>query len=134
MSKVDNFKRITAEDFEEEDQEMIRKLSSLLTPFLEQVAAALSKGVDFDNLNQVFTSVDVTCTAGVPSAKLQVKYSLKTQLKGIIVTSARNLTDNTVVTSAPFITYSVSGDLITITNITGLPDAKKFRLSIILVG
>lgn len=134
MSKVDNFKRINAEDFEEEDQEFVRQLSFVLTPFLEQAAAALNKGLDFDNLNQVFTTVDVQVVAGIPTAKLQIKYSLKTKLKGVIVTSAQNLTDNTTVTSAPFIQTDVSGDLITVKYVSGIPDGKKYRLSIILVG
>lgn len=134
MAKVDNFKRITAEEFEEEDQDFVRKLSYLLTPFLQQVASAMNKGLDFDNLNQVFTTVDVQVAAGVPTAKLQVKYALKTKLKGIIVTSAQNLTDNTTVTGAPFLQWDASGDLITVKYVAGIPDGKKYRLSIILVG
>lgn len=132
--KVNNFKRINKEDFDQDDRELVEKLSIVLTPFLEQVDAALNKNLDFDNLNQHYTNVVVRQVNGVPETLTQVKYPLKTRLKGIQLISAENLTDSALLTTSPFINYKQQGDLITITGVAGLPDNKQFRLSIILIG
>lgn len=132
--QVNNFKRINKEDFEEEDQAMIERLSVVLTPFLEQVAAALTKNIDFDNLNQHYTTFTVRQTAGKPDTLTQIKYPLRSRLKGLQVIAAENITDSTPLSAAPFINYTTNGDLITITNVVGIPDGKQFRFSIILIG
>lgn len=131
---VNNFKRINKEDFEQEDQALVEKLSVVLTPFLEQVAAALSKNIDFENLNQHYSFFTVAQTAGVPQVLTQLKYPLKTRLKGLQVIAVENLTDSQPLTAAPFINYKLEGDLITITKIAGIDDNKKYRFSVILIG
>lgn len=131
---VNNFKRINTEDFEEEDQPLVEKLSFLLTPFLEQVSQALSKNIDFDNLNQHYTFFTIRQKNGVPEVKTQVKYPLKTRLKGIQVIAVENLTDGTPLSQAPFINYRMDGELLTITKIAGIENDKQYRFSIIMIG
>lgn len=132
--KVNNFKRINKEDFEQDDQALVEKLSVVLTPFLEEVASALTKNVDFDNLNQHYTTFTIQQKAGKPITQTQIKYPLKSRLKGINLIGAENLTDSTSLSAAPFINYTTNGDLITITSVAGIPDNKQFRFSIILIG
>lgn len=132
--KVNNFKRINTADFADEDQELIEKLSFVLTPFLEQVEQAFAKNIDFDNLNQHYTFFTVRQSGGRPEVKTQVKYPLKTRIKGINVIRVENLTDGSPLTQTPFINWTMEGDLLTITSIAGIEDGKQYRFSIIMIG
>lgn len=138
MAKVSNIKRLVKEDFEKEDQPLVDRLAFALNPFLEQVSAAFSKGIDDDNLNQqsIFVEVEVNAQ-GVPKAPLQIKIDtsiLKTRLKGHDIIFAQNLTDGTFPTGRPFLTYNVVNGLINVQHVAGLPADKRFRLSVILIG
>lgn len=138
MSKVSNIKRIVKEDFAPEDQALIDRLAFALNPFLEQVSAAFSKGIDDDNLNQqsIFVEVEVN-VQGIPKTPLQIKIDttlLKTRIKGSRIILAQNLTDGTFPTATPFLTFNVINGLINVQHVAGLPADKRFRLSVILIG
>lgn len=135
MAKVTNLKRINKEDFPVEDHEFVGKLAFILNPFFEQIVTAFNKNIDFDNLNQEFiffeTEVD---DKGKPKKDREIKTLLRSRPRGIMCVSANNLTDNTPVTGAPFISYTINNNVISIQNITGLPANKRFRLSLIIIG
>jgi len=123
------------EDFEKEYQGLIDKISFIINPMGEQLVAALDHSIDFDNLNQQFTQTTVTVGSnGSPTPSLEIKYTLKTKLKGIMCISAQNTTDATLLTGAPFILYTTDGSIIKVTQITGLAPNKKYNLSLILIG
>jgi hypothetical protein len=134
--KLNDLKRIKTEDFATDDRELVSKLAYLLNPFLEQINTLLNHNVDFDNLNQEVITLTVELkTGGVPKVLTEFKSSLKTRIKGLICISAANLeNDGTFPTTAPFISYSIVGDLIRIQNITGLPVGKRYTLTIISIG
>lgn len=135
MAKVTNIKRISKDDFNIEDQELVGRLAFAINPFLEQVTAAFNKGIDFDNLNQdfVFLETEVNET-GKPKLNYELKTTIKTRPKAVFCVGANNLTDTTYPSSAPFITYTTNNNIIQILNISGLPANKRFRLSIIIIG
>jgi len=133
--KVTNIKRLNKDDFAKEDQALVDRLSFALTPFMEQVVNAFNKNIDFDNLNQEIiyleTQVD---NNGVPVINSEVRNPLRTRIKGIYCVSAENLTDNTLLTGAPFVVYRLDSGMINIRQITGLVSGKRYRLSMILIG
>jgi hypothetical protein len=133
--KITNLKRLIIEDFDKDDQNLVSKIAFSLNPLMEQLTTAFNKGIDFDNLNQQYSSFTVAVDSlGNTQVPVQIKYDLKTKLKGIQVISAENLTDTTYPTGSPFISYQINANLITIMNITGLPANRTFRLSIVLIG
>lgn len=135
MANVTNLKRLVIEDFDKDDQPVAQKIAFSYNPLMEQLTAAFNKGIDFDNLNQQLSSVIINVDGtGAPVIPVQLKYDLKTKIKGTQVISVENLTDNTFPTAQPFISYSINSNLITINNVTGLPSGKDFRLSVILYG
>ena len=133
--KVTNLKRIVKEDFTKDNQALIEKLSFIINPMIEQLVSVLDHNIDFDNLNQQFIQVTTTVGGdGAPTPQLEIKYTLKSKLKGIICTSAQNTTDATLLTGAPFLAYTTDGSIIKISQITGLAANKKYNLSLILIG
>jgi len=133
--KVTNIKRINKDDFDKDSRELVDRLSFALNPFLEQVVNVLNKNIDFDNLNQEIINLETQVnSSGIPTINFEIKNPLKTRIKGIYCINAENLIDNTLLTGAPFLTFTLESGVIRITQITGLPSNKMFRLSIILIG
>jgi hypothetical protein len=135
--------RIVKEDFEQEHQEIIGKLATALNPLLEQFSQIMDKNIDFDNLNQVYTTITISVDqTGKPTDVSELTNSLKSKPRGILCLSARNLTDSTYPKGTPFISYSFSGssyDTIKINNIGGLndstgPTTRKYELGLILIA
>lgn len=137
--KLSQLTRITEEDFAQEDLELIQKLARSLNPFLEQVSQAMSKNIDFDNLNQEVLTFTLKVDAlGKPLTTSQIRHSLKTRPKGLVCVSARNLTNPTTYpTGTPFVSFSFSGSdysVLTINAISGLPANMDFELTLIVIG
>lgn len=133
--KVTNIKRLNKDDFDKEYQSLVDRLSFSLTPFMEQVVSAFNKNIDFDNLNQEIINLETEVDSnGIPKINREIKNPLKTRIKGIYCVSAQNLSDNTLLTGAPFVLYTIESNMIRIAQITGLPADKRFNLSIILIG
>lgn len=131
MAKITNLKRIVVEEFDPDMQDTISKLSFSLNPLLEQITEAFNKNITFDNLNQDIISLTLEVDAtGKPKASTQFKYNLKNAPRAIIVGSA----ESSELTSAPFITYSVSNQVVTVNKVFGLPPDKKIRITVILIG
>lgn len=135
MAQVTQLTRLVVEDFKEEDQETVGKIAGSYNILIEQLGRAFNKGIDFENLSQQYSVITVTVNgAGAPTPPLQMKYDLKSKLKGMMVVNAINLTDNVLLTGAPFIVFEISGNAVAVKQITGLPAGKQFSLSIILIG
>lgn len=135
MARVTNLKRIVKEDFSPDDQELVEKLGFSINPLTEQLTAAFSNGIDFENLNQQFSIITVKVDgAGMVTTSGELKYQLKTRIKGVQCIRAENLTDTTPLTGAPFVTFTMKNDLIKLLHITGLVANKEYRLSLIIPG
>jgi hypothetical protein len=130
---VDNVKRIIREDFNEDYRDLIDKLSYILNTHMEQVVQQINGNLDFSNLRQEVIQVKYKVnSSGTPLINKTIKSNLK-RPKGSLVISAFNQ-DNSAVfpTSAPFITFTASGQIITVKNISGLQANVEYLLNILI--
>lgn len=133
--KFQLFKRLVTEDFDSKDQELVGKLASIINTIVDQLNRGLHKNIDFDNLNQEVVSFSVTVnSSGIPTTALQLSSNLKSVVRGVVCINAINETDSTILTSAPFISFTRSSGVISINQITGLPANKKYSITAILIG
>ena len=132
---MDSVRRIRTEDYPEESRETIAALAPILNAFMEQVVNILDGNVDYDNLRKDLVSVDVTTLNGVPTELTRVKFKVNGKVAGTDVIKAIDLSNTSQFpTAQPFITFVTTGDLMTISHISGLPDNIKFRLTVEVKG
>jgi hypothetical protein len=137
MSLPPSIVRIRAEDFPEENQEMISKLAYPINRMFEQIIALFNKQIDFQNLNRQIISIDVKTDAsnnviGVPQAKFSLRDN---QIQGVNIIKAINNNDPTVSpTSHPFITFTYKDGIISISKITGLQINSYYTLIVEVIG
>lgn len=134
--KIEIPRQIRAEDFAEDEQQLVSKLSRNLTPFMDSVFRVLDGGVDYENLNRQFLDIDIIIDAsGLVSSAPQIKSKLRGRVRGINVLNAINLVDPSIYpTSAPFISFTTNADIVTILNVTSLQVNSQYRLSIELIA
>lgn len=133
--KISAFKRLVKEDFEEDQQPLIEKLATVFNLFQEQVYSAFNNNITInENLAAMTANITIKVDAlGQPVTSGQIKYTLKGRLSGAQVVSA-NSRDGSLLAGAPFIVYSITGDIITIKQITGLLPSVEYNLSIVFHG
>lgn len=135
MSKLQSFKRLIIEDFDEKERDMVSKIAYSVNTFADDVLGAFNKNISIDdNLNIVKKDITVTVnTLGVPTSPLTVSSGLSSICVGMQVINATNLTNSTTTpTGTPFITFSDNGSQITISKITNLQASNSYRLKLIL--
>lgn len=135
MSKLQSFKRIIIEDFEEKDRTLVGKLASSINSFAEDVLNALTNNISIDD-NMNFVKKDLTLTVdsnGRPTTKTTLKTGLKSVCVGTQVIRATNLTNTTTyATSQPLISFTDNSGVITIQQVSGLQANNKYQLKLIL--
>lgn len=135
MAKISNLKRIIKEDFPEEYQELIDKLAYSLNPFLEQISNAFNKNINIENLSREFITVTVENVGGNLKIPVQFKTSLSGRIQGFNIIKAENITNPAIYpTQAPWITWTINSNILTIQKVTGIPDNNKFRLTLELIS
>jgi len=134
--KLNDIKRLTTDDFPRDQAQLISKLAFALNPFLEQIGTMFNKNIDFDNLNQEVINVTIELDAsGVPKTLTDIKSNLRTKVRGLHCIRATNLeNDGTFPSGAPFVSYTVLGDLIRILHVTGIPANKRYTLTLVSIG
>jgi len=135
MSRIQNFKRIITEDYEDEYKNLVSKLGSSINTFADEVTSALDNNLSIDdNLNIAKKTLTVTVDAsGLPLSSTSVKSGLSGSCIGIQVIGAINLTNSTTSpTSTPFISYDDNGGVIKVNKITNLQANDKYQLNLIL--
>lgn len=133
MAKLSGFKRLNKEDVAEEDRSLIDAIGFSVNNFAQEVLNAFNKRLTIkDNLAQDIVYITLTVGAnGVPKAETKFKNILNSQVIGIKVIRAENLTSaGSYINSAPFVTFSQNGNIITINHISGLIAENKYRLTI----
>jgi len=135
VGKIPDLKRVTVEDFKSEDRDLVGKLAFIINSFHEQVRSALSKNIDFDNLNQEVISLSFsTGSSGQPLNAVKFKSSLATRVQGISVVRTVIISSNTELASVlPIISWSQNVNLITISNIGGLSPETKYELTLLTI-
>jgi len=132
--KIVNNPQIRSEDFKEEDQDTISTLAGVLNPFLQEVVDFADKRIDFDNRVENLITIEMTVdSTGTPVLNDKVNVR-KSNVRGISVINAINMTNRQIYPSGqPFISFNpLGGTAIQITNITGLPENNKFRLTMVV--
>lgn len=137
--KLSQLTRIVEEDFPQESRDVIQRLARALNPFLEQISQAMTKNIDYDNLNRELITYTVSVdSSGKPIENKELKHNLKTKPKGLVCLSARNSAGTGAYpTSAPFVSYDFSSNdytVIKVNNISGLPANVKFELTLEVIG
>lgn len=137
--KLSQLTRIVEEDFSQEERNLIQKLARALNPFLEQISQAMTKNIDYDNLNRELLTYTVTVGSdGKPTDSKELKHNLKTKPKGFNCISARNLSGNSLIPSGtPFVMFEFKGSdysVITVNAVCGLPANTKFELILEVIG
>lgn len=134
--KLNDIKRLSTDDFPRDQAALVSKLAFALNPFLEQISTMFNKNIDFDNLNQEVINVTVELdSSGVPKTLTDIKSNLKTKVRGLVCIRAVNLeNDGTFPTNAPFVSYTVLGNLTRIQHVTGIPANKRYTLTLISYG
>lgn len=132
--KLNNATQIKSEDYNSEYQELVDQLAETLNPFMQEVVELSDDRIDFENRVEVLKKITLTVdVSGKPVLNDKVNTG-KTDIRGIQVIAAFNLTNNTIYpTGQPFISYRIlSGGIIQMLNIVGLPADNKFQLTLVI--
>jgi hypothetical protein len=138
MAKIQQPKKIRAEDFTGEEQQIITKISDPFNDLADSFYFALTKSLDFTNMNRDSVTVTVNIDgSGAVSNLPRVKFNLRTGSPQMVLCGrAQNIINpNIYPTNAPFISYTViNADTIQIQHVTGLPVNSQFLLTLELIG
>ena len=134
--KISGFKRLVKEDFNAADQPLVEKLATVFNLFQEQLYYAFNNNISITEnlLAQTVTLRTKVDSVGRPVTNSQLKYTLKTRPKGVVVINVNNVDDSSLLTSAPFVVYNLKADVITIEQITGLSAGKDYDVTIMFLG
>ena len=132
MGRLDNVRRIIREDFDNEYNTLIGKLSFVLNTFMEQVVAQMNGNIDFTNLNQEILTYRVKVNDDFEPIGNNL---LKTDILSSRGISVINITtSDTDVIPLPFISYSQNEKIIKIKNVAGLKPDVFYTLTMIVYG
>ena len=135
--------RIKTNDFPKDQREFVNALGGILNPFIDKLVIGFNKNFTVDdNLPFEFKTIDVVVDGtGRPSVfltpttlaaqTLTVQTNLK-NFKGFICINATDLSGATTPSHTPFVSFTISGNTITISKITGLTTLRTYRL--VLLG
>ena len=136
MGKLQIPKKLRVEDFDQDDQALISKIAFVYNVFADEVYNTLNKNIDYDNLNRQFVTISVSIdNTGKLINPPQIKTLLNGRVRGLNVLNAINLIDSSIYpTTAPFISWTINSDILTILNITGLQNNSQYSLSLELTA
>lgn len=136
--KLPSWRRIFTTDYDKQYQKLIDTLAVSLNNAMDSIFGTLNNNVSLaDNIFCDVKMVTVTVNStGTPVQGLAFTLSnVTTPLTGVQVINALNNTKSTIYpTSQPFISYTQSGQTITINNITGLQANNNYTLTIVAYG
>jgi len=135
MARIEIPSKIRAENFKDEDREVVKGIASIYNQFVDQIYGLLQKKVDFDNLNRELVTVTVTIDAsGKIANPPAIKYTIS-KPRGIVCVGATCLTSNALTpTSTPFVTPQIGTGIISILSVTGLQPNSQYSLVLELIG
>lgn len=132
--KLPTFRRIFKGDYPEEFRVLVEKLSQSINSGIEVLYEALNNKLTLaENLRCTVTTIQVSVNAsGTPAGNVTVRLNTTDAVTGVQVMQAINLTNpRTYPTSAPFISFRQSGNVLTIVNVAGLTVNDQWSLSIV---
>lgn len=134
MAKLPAYKRLYYNDFPKEAQTIIEQLSYTINNAFEGIFNALNNNINLrDNLAVSVRDITVNVDAnGNPLSVLTFGIDNNNPIDGVLVIRALNQSNKGVFpTSGIFITYTQTGNKVTISNITGIPTNNTFLVRII---
>lgn len=134
MAILPTYKRIYYTDFPKDSQAAMEQLSYTVNNAFEGIFSALNNNLNLsDNLAVSVKDLTVNVDAnGNPTSALTFVISNTNPVSGVIVIKASNQTNtSTYVTGAPFISYTQTGNKITVNNITGIPTGNTFAVRVV---
>jgi hypothetical protein len=135
MAKIESYKRIAKEEFNDDDKDMAERVGVCFNSFAKNTQDALRGTLNFENFNQKIATLEVTTISGVPTIPTTIKSSINGKLEGILCIYAENLTkSDNYLDGQPFIVYEEKDKIVTVKYVTGLKDSQKYRLKLILIG
>ena len=128
MGKINDIRRLIAEDFDKKDRKLIEKIGYIENSFKDDVAREFNGNVDWDNLSADTVTFDMSfvCSACllVPVGNRFIRTTVF-RPSGIDVVNVTNKTDPASTgyfTTAPYlITKPLSGEIIEIVGVRGAP-------------
>lgn len=135
--KLQSFRRLFKQDFEEQYQKLVDQLSGSLNYGIETLYEALNKNVSLkDNVRCTVKDISVKVDAnGNPSESTTFTLDIQGQVIGTQVIYAINTTNSSIYPSGGiFVSYAQTTTGILINNITGLPANQTFTLRIVAYG
>jgi hypothetical protein len=111
-------------------------LAGNLNQFMDEVFRAINGNLNFQNLDRQVKTFSVKIDgSGLVVSPPQIKMTINSKPSGINIISATNLdSSSTYPTTAPFISYTFSEQLMTIKNISGLQPNSNYSLTIEIIG
>jgi hypothetical protein len=134
MPQIDTVKRITVEEFKEEDREIAERIGNIYNYFAEQVTNIINGKLDFDNMNRAILTLEIIVDSnGNPLQTSQ--FTTSVGLRGTtIINAVNNVNFANYVNSHPYISFTSDGTgRYTINNIKGLRPNEAYTLTIELV-
>lgn len=136
MGKMQIPQKLRSEDFKSDQQDLINKIAGIVNQPFEEIYNILSNNVDFINLNRQIVQVNVTIDKnGKIASAPQIKVTLKSRVIGTNVINQINLNDPGVYpTSGVNVSFTTSGQILTILNVAGLQASSQYQLTLELIG
>lgn len=134
MAKISNFRRISAEDYSGENQQIIEKIAYNLNPFMQEVTDVINGNLDFSNLSFNIIRATLTVNAnGTPVGTDQLNVGINNP-NGFTVIAATNTINSVSYTPGqPFISFTPQGNnIVKINNISNLTANIPFLLTILV--
>lgn len=135
MSRIDNTRRLLADDYPEEDREFVSLFGEIYNFTVEQITNVINGQIDYSNLTKQLIEITVTVDAnGSPTSG--AVFTADANMSGSQVLRALNLsTPTNYVNSAPFITFTRVQSATTdvryqIQNVVGLVPDEQYQLLI----
>lgn len=135
MSKLQIPKKIRIEDFEATYKELVEKIAYAFNPFADEVYQLLNGGLTSASINRQLTDIIVkTNASSLLIAQPQIKLNIVGKVRGINVISANNQVNPSIYpVSAPFVSFTLNANILTILNVSGLQANSEYRLVLELV-
>lgn len=130
-----SWKNIISTDYAKQFQSLVAQLSLSLNNGVSVLYNALNNNLTIrDNFLATVSDVTVTVGAnGVPTQTAAIKLNTTTPIDFVLVGMATNLTSSsTYLLGAPFVSGTQSGNIYTITNVTGLTPNQNWKLRVII--
>lgn len=132
--KLPSFKDLIYTDYPQQFQSLIEQLSNSINVSMDGIINALNNNLNFeDNFLASISTVTISVnSSGTPTSTAAFTVDNTNPIDGLLIVSAINQTNSTTYpTSGVFISFTQSGNKVTINNITGLPPSNTFSIKII---